>query len=61
MTLEDTFKALAAAEGRLGRKINPSLYTRTEFRRRRAAGNAFITKVVNGEKIVLIGAEDVLA
>ncbi len=60
LSLEDVFTALASAEARLGRKINPTLYTRSEFRRRRAAGNAFLTKVLDGEKIMLIGSDDAL-
>lgn len=58
LSLETVFTALAGAELRLGRKINPAIYTRAEFRRRRAAGNAFLTKVLAGEKIVLIGSDD---
>ena len=61
LTLEDAFKALAAAETQLGRTVNPSLYTTAEFRRRRASGNAFVTKVLGGEKILLIGSEDAVA
>lgn len=54
LTLEAAFKALAAAESRLGRTVNPSLYTTAEFRRRRASGNAFLTKVLESEKVFLI-------
>ena len=61
LSLEDVFAALASAEARLGRKINPTLYTRPEFRRRRAAGNAFLAKVLDGEKIMLIGSDDAFA
>lgn len=61
LMLEELFAALGPAESRLGRKINPTLYTPAEFRRRRTAGNAFLTKVLSGEKILLMGGEDAIA
>ncbi len=56
MTLEELFARLAPVEGRLGRKINPTLYTRDEFARRRKSGHPFLKKVLGSEPIVLMGS-----
>jgi len=59
LTLEQVYAALVPAEKRLGRTISPTLYTNREFERRRAAGNPFLSKVLAGERILLIGDKDV--
>jgi predicted nucleotidyltransferase len=61
LTLEQAFAALAPAEARLGRKVNPTLYTSGEFRKRLAKANPFLTKVLAGETIALIGDKDAVA
>jgi len=61
LTLESVYAALASAEKRLGRSVSPTLYTAKEFRRRRAAGNSFLSKVLAGPHILLIGNADALA
>ena len=58
LTLETLFSALAAVETSLARKINPKLYTTAEFENRRASGNPFLTRVLEGEHMVLIGGVD---
>ena len=55
LLLEDIFAALADAEHTLGRKINPTLCTVEEFRRRRYDGNPFLADVLAAEYIVLMG------
>ena len=55
LLLEDIFSALADAEHTLGRKINPTLYTVEEFRRRRDDGNPFLADVLAAEYLVLMG------
>jgi predicted nucleotidyltransferase len=57
LTLERLYGALAPAERELARKISPTLYTTEEFRRRRKAKDSFVTKVLTGEHIVLVGDE----
>lgn len=57
MTLEEVYAALAPAELQLARRINPTLYSRAEFTRRRKAGNPFLAKVLAGETLPLIGKE----
>ena len=58
VTLEEIYATLAPVEARLDRRINPALYTSLEFADRKAAGNAFLTRVLAGEHLVLIGGED---
>lgn len=55
LTLEAVYAALEAAEAALARKINPTLYTRVEFDKRRASGNAFLRRTLAGEVLVLMG------
>jgi predicted nucleotidyltransferase len=47
--------ALAAAEARLGREINPMVYSRAEFRKRMSEGGHFVTSVIRGPRLALIG------
>jgi predicted nucleotidyltransferase len=55
LTLEELYAALAPAEHELSRKVSVTLYTPAEFRRRRMEKNPFLTKVLAGERIILIG------
>lgn len=50
-------QALAEVESSLDRKISPTMYTKKEFADRRAAGNPFLSRVLEGEHLVLIGSE----
>ena len=56
VTLEDLFAALEGAEGELGRKINPTLYTADEFARRKREHQPFLTKVLAGKTALLMEA-----
>ena len=58
LTLEPLFAALAPAETALGRTISPTLYTASEFRRRVAQRSPFITKVLGGDHVELLGVLD---
>jgi predicted nucleotidyltransferase len=58
LTLEALYSALAPVETSLDRKISPTLYTMKEFDSRRASGNPFLTRVLEGEHLVLIGSDD---
>ena len=58
LTLEEIYSALAPVEKLLDRRINPTLYTKKEFDQRRKIRNAFLTRVINGPTIVLIGSVD---
>jgi len=57
----EVIDALAGAEKRLGRPVNPTLYTLAELRRKRAAGNAFLHRVLAQPRILLMGDADALA
>ena len=61
LTYADLFAALEEASGRLGRKVNPTVYSPKEFARRMKQGNAFVTRVLAQPKIWLIGGERDLA
>jgi predicted nucleotidyltransferase len=56
-----TFAELAAAlrtvQARLGRVLNPTVYSPPEFRRKRAAGQPFLTRVLSGPKLFVVGGE----
>lgn len=54
----DTFLALESASARLGRPINPTIYTRQELAKRIESGEAFVTRVLAQPKVWLIGSED---
>ncbi len=56
--LEELYDALSPVETRLARRISPTLYTSREFEERRAAGNPFLTNVLAGEHVILLGSED---
>ncbi len=56
--LEDVFTSLAPIEASLGRRISPTLYTKSEFNKRRKARNPFLTKVLSRPRIALIGNDD---
>ena len=55
--LEELYEALSPVETGLARRISPTLYTSREFEERRAAGNPFLTNVLAGEHVILIGGE----
>lgn len=57
-TLEEVYRALEPAEQQLGRRVSPTIYERAEFRARRRAKQPFLTKVLAGPKVVLMGRLD---
>ena len=58
LSLEEVFALFGPAEGRLGRKISPTIYTSKEFLRRRREHHPFLTRVLEGKHHVLIGSVD---
>ncbi|MDE2925759.1 MAG: nucleotidyltransferase domain-containing protein [Acidobacteriota bacterium] len=58
LTLEAVCTALAPAEKQLDRRVNPMLYTSSEFRRRRASGTGFLTRILQDSHLVLMGSID---
>ncbi len=61
LTYPEVMAALHPLMERLGREINPTLYTRADLRKRIAAGNSFVTRVLAQPRIWLIGGEHDLA
>jgi DNA-binding transcriptional ArsR family regulator len=59
--LADLTPALRRAEGRLGRAVNPTLYTREEFATKLHAGHHFLRTVLDGEKLFILGEPHELA
>jgi DNA-binding transcriptional ArsR family regulator len=53
--LADLSPALRRAEERLGRQVNPTLYTREEFATKLQAGHHFLKAVLAGEKLFIVG------
>ena len=61
LALSDVLEKLLPLETPLGRKINPTCYTPTEFKRRRAEPDSFVNRVLVQPVILLIGNIDELA
>ena len=61
LLLEKAYAALAAAEHAISRKINVTLLTSEEFERRWTDRSPFLSKVLAGEHLVLIGDTNELA
>ncbi|MGB7542905.1 MAG: nucleotidyltransferase domain-containing protein [Burkholderiales bacterium] len=57
----DVIEALAPAQRRLGREINPTVFPRAEFAGKARARNHFLTTLLGERKLFLIGEEDELA
>lgn len=58
LTLEKVYAALTPVEKRLDRRVNPTLYTSKEFGHRRKTKKPFLTRVLKGPNIVLMGSVD---
>ena len=55
LLLSEILELLLPVESRLGRKINPSLYTPAEYKRRRGERGSFLNRVLAQPVIPLIG------
>lgn len=60
LTYADVFQLLENVQTRLGRTINPSFYSPTEWRRKLHDNNHFIRQIIKQPKVFLIGTEDEL-
>ena len=58
LTYADLFSALESAGARLGRKVNPTAYSREDLATRHRQGNAFVKRVLAQPKLWVIGGED---
>ena len=55
LSYQDLLAMLGESESRLGRKINPTIYTVADLARRRTEDNSFIRRVLEQPKVFLIG------
>ncbi len=60
LILDDVLAQLTSVENAVGRSINPTVYSLKEFKAKIKNGNHFLTSVLHGKKMLLIGDEDEL-
>ncbi len=61
LSYADLFAALEEATNRLGRTVNPTVYSRKDLEKRIQADNAFVKRVLEQPKLWVIGEEHGLA
>lgn len=54
--LRDAVRRLGKAQATLGREVNPSVWTRTEFDRRRRQKDPFLRRLLDGPTLPVVGA-----
>jgi predicted nucleotidyltransferase len=59
-TLDEVLSRLSTVEKTIGRPINPTVYSVAEFKSKLTTGNHFLTAVLKGQKVFLLGDEDEL-
>ena len=57
-TFEEAVSRLSAAEKRLRREVNPTIYPAREFRAKLESGNHFLTSVLQSKKLFVFGNEN---
>ena len=55
----DVYAALASAEQTLGRTINPTVFTRAEWKRKRSKHDSFAARITVQQRLFVIGSDDV--
>jgi predicted nucleotidyltransferase len=58
LTYGEVFGVLERVTKTLGRAVNPTVYTATEFSKRSRQESAFVTRVLEQPKVWIIGGED---
>jgi predicted nucleotidyltransferase len=58
LTYGEVFSALERVTRAVGRRVNPTVYTATEFSKRAQTENAFVTRVLEQPKLWVIGMEN---
>lgn len=56
VSLRELVEALSPIQNRLGREVNPMVYPVPEFREKLGQGHRFLTSVMEGPKLFLIGS-----
>src|SRR3989475_1598919 len=59
-TLDEVLSRLSTVEKSIGRSVNPTVYSVAEFKSKLASGNHFLTALLKGQKVFLLGDEDEL-
>ena len=57
VTFAEVVAAIGPAQQKLSREVNPTVYPPAEFERKLAGGHHFLSRVVGGPKLFLIGNE----
>lgn len=60
LTYADLMKISLSAQQKLRREVNPTLYKSTELRRKLAEGNAFLRRVLEQQRLDVLGSSDEL-
>lgn len=61
LTYADVYAVLEPVGSKLGRVVNPTVYSRVQLAKRLKEGNAFLTKLLKQPKVWIVGTEDVLS
>ncbi|HPD14792.1 MAG TPA: nucleotidyltransferase domain-containing protein [Planctomycetota bacterium] len=61
VTLRELVSALGAAQHQLGREVNPTVYSPSEFAQKAAEKQPFVRDVLRGPKLLVVGDEHELA
>jgi hypothetical protein len=56
-TLDQVLSRLSTVEKGIRRPLNPTVYSAAEFKSKLATGNHFLTSVLKGQKVFLLGDE----
>ena len=56
--LADLNEAVTGLEAKLGREISYTVFDETDFQRRRAEADPFVTEVLGGRNVLLVGRDD---
>lgn len=56
--LREVVRRLSKTQEKVGREINPVVWTRAEFERRRSAKDAFLARVLAGPRMAVVGEVD---
>lgn len=60
LTYADIMNLLISVETELQRTINPTIYNSLDFNDKLQQGNSFLTRIINQEKIMIMGSENVI-
>ena len=56
--LREVNETITHLEGKLGRQINYTVFDEAEYERRRAEGDPFLSEILKGRRVILVGRDD---